>query len=253
MIAIADVRMRSERMVQLRQVLEEDDAERRAAGRLSYFDWDKPWDCVFLAAAQDTEFWDTEVREKATAFTTYIVNLPEREGEGCSPEAGQAHAADSNVQPREGQSPPPPRARQPGGARRPWGEGKTNKARRRAKARAVCPSMRIRIQPGARGCIQYLDGLHGPLDRGAGRRPREAQICWQWQWMAGCSSECPHGRRHVCIVCDGDHRGVECIAHDSDTGKLAKRRRALIKRLTRGPGPSGSRRRPYLPYIRRGE
>ena len=248
MVAIADVRMRSERMVQLRQELEEDDAERRAAGRLSYFDRDRPWDFVFLAAARDTEFWDTEVREKATAYATYILNLPEREGEGCSPEAGQAHAVDSDVQPRGRQPPLPPRARQPGGAR-PWGKGKTYKARRRAKARAVCPAMRIRIQPGARGCIQYLAGLHGPRDypiasRGAGRGPRDAQICWQWQWMEGCSSECPHGRKHVCIVCEGAHRGVECTAHNSDTGNLGKRKKGLIKRLTRGPGPLWSRRRP---------
>jgi len=169
LIAIADVRMRSERVVQLRQLLEEDDTERRAAGQRSYFDRDKPWDCVFFAAAQDTEFWDTEVREKASAFTTHIGNLPEREGEGCSPEAGHVHAADSIVQSREGRSPPPPRARQSGGVRRPWGEGKTNKARKRARARAVCPSMRIRMQPGAKGCVQYVDGLAGPLDCGRGR------------------------------------------------------------------------------------
>ena len=141
LIAIADVRMRSERVVQLRQLLEEDDTERRAAGQRPYFDWDKPWDYVFLAAAQDTEFWDTEVRDKASAFSAYIANLPKREGGGCNPEAGHVHAAsatatqmDSKVQSREGRSPPPPRARQSGGVRRPWGEGKTNKARKRARA-----------------------------------------------------------------------------------------------------------------------
>jgi hypothetical protein len=64
-IAMADHRMRCERMEKLRRGMEADMAGGRGAGA-NDFDKTRPWDAVFLAAAGDTEFWNEEVKEAAS-------------------------------------------------------------------------------------------------------------------------------------------------------------------------------------------
>ena len=63
-VALADQRMRSERMEIIRRNLEAAYTEGRL-GDAGVFDPDKPWDAVFLAAANDSKFWTTEVAETA--------------------------------------------------------------------------------------------------------------------------------------------------------------------------------------------
>jgi len=66
LVALADQRMRSERMERLRREIE---AKAAAGVKIEGgFDSDRPWDAVFLAAALDTDFWSSEVTEAALLF-----------------------------------------------------------------------------------------------------------------------------------------------------------------------------------------
>ena len=56
--------MHSERMEKLRRELKIEDVEGRIAGE-GGFDRNRPWDAVFLAAAQDDDFWREEVAKAA--------------------------------------------------------------------------------------------------------------------------------------------------------------------------------------------
>ena len=76
LIALADQRMRSERMEKLRRIFEAEVAEGRPSTAAGGFDATRPWDAVFLAAAYDSEFWDEEVKEAALL---YIARVKDRE------------------------------------------------------------------------------------------------------------------------------------------------------------------------------
>ena len=70
-IALADQRMRGERMEKLRQELEIEDVEGRIAGE-GGFDRNHHWDAAFLAAAQDDDFWREEVAEAALLHVSRV-------------------------------------------------------------------------------------------------------------------------------------------------------------------------------------
>ena len=198
LIAMADIRMRSERMERLRQRLEKEDTERRTAGLASNFDQAKPWDSVFLAASVDAEFWDTEVREKAVLYATHIRTRPELEDDGHHVATSPGAAAT-----------PQSKKRKPDSPAKPWGQGTTAKAKRRAVAR----------QGGGDSTGGNGRG-RGPKGRGKGTSgARDAQVCWSWQQKDGCAVECPNGRKHVCSGCGGAHRQAECTTHPKGKGK----------------------------------
>ena len=87
-LAIADERMRRERVERIyRQLLIEDEAIRTAnageggdvetAQGLAGFSRERPWDLVFKRAAADKEFWDREVREKIFLHVNNVHGLSE--------------------------------------------------------------------------------------------------------------------------------------------------------------------------------
>ena len=50
--------------------------------------------------------------------------------------------------------------------------------------------------------------------------PRARQFCHRWNLKPeGCSEPCPEGRRHVCMLCEGPHRSVNCTAPAKGGGK----------------------------------
>jgi len=106
LVALADIRMRSGRMERIRRRLEAQHTNDMEAGRPSSFDPSKPWDQVFLAASMDKEFWDREVKEKATL---YVMNLKSR-SELVDPGHG-AKFPEANAGSLEEPQPPHKRAR----------------------------------------------------------------------------------------------------------------------------------------------
>ena len=70
-IALADQRMRSERMERIRRDLEPAEVQGRA-GDTAGFDRRRPWDAVFLKAAGDSEYWQTEVVEMALLYASRV-------------------------------------------------------------------------------------------------------------------------------------------------------------------------------------
>ncbi|CAE8718498.1 unnamed protein product [Polarella glacialis] len=90
LVALADQRMRSERMERLRRKLEKSIAGNEANNNFSgvcsqtgiKFDKLKPWDAVFLYASQDRDFWDSEVKEKALLYAAKIKDMPDLTDEG---------------------------------------------------------------------------------------------------------------------------------------------------------------------------
>ena len=61
----SDVRMRSERLVRIRRIGEQEYAKAQMAGKLHDFDPNKPWDWVWQYAAEDDQWWRNEFEERA--------------------------------------------------------------------------------------------------------------------------------------------------------------------------------------------
>ena len=195
-IALADQRMRSERMEKLRRMLESDAAEGRPA-TAGGFDKDRPWDAVFLAAANDSEFWNEEVREAALLF---ISRVKDRE-ELADP--GHHVRADGEWQAGE------QRPDSPDGERGGRGKAKGRRDREKKKSQGVKEQQ------------QQTAKSNGPEDKGKskgdkgkakGKGKSRVQVCFAWNRDAGgCPSPCPNGRSHICETCgSADHKGSEC-------------------------------------------
>ncbi|CAK0806281.1 unnamed protein product, partial [Prorocentrum cordatum] len=72
LVALADQRMRSERMERIRRRAEEEYAAAQVSGAPHAFDPKMPWDYCFKAAAADSDFWDEELGRKATLWVTHL-------------------------------------------------------------------------------------------------------------------------------------------------------------------------------------
>ena len=113
LVYLADVRMRSEEFPRLRRSEELRHEERLLANLPSAFNPDKPWDRVFSAATEASDFWREEVKEKSVLHKCRVKTQSELVDDGTV-QPGLAPAASTGVLPRAGQQQaPPPRPAPP--------------------------------------------------------------------------------------------------------------------------------------------
>eukprot|EP00973_Karenia_brevis_P084544 11733701-Karenia_brevis.AAC.1 len=84
-VAVADIRMRSEFLERIRRRCVKTHAEREQAGLPSDFNPDKPWDKVFKEAARDQEFWHDNVDKKALLFASRVQSAEMLADDGVGP------------------------------------------------------------------------------------------------------------------------------------------------------------------------
>ena len=198
MLCLADVRMRSERFEYLRRRLDAELLRLTRAGRAdeARMDVRKPWDCIFLAAAEDEDYWGAAVKEKALLYMSSLRSRPELVDEGH-------HVIVPGA---------------PGGVRAGEASGGAAPLSRRAKAKAAAKKkereadkkkekehVRDRTPPAPKP----KDRRAGPKGEGKGKdpKPRAEQICWKWVHdVGGCADVCPDNRLHpVCPKCRRAH------------------------------------------------
>ena len=201
-VGLADIRMRSEHMERVKRNC----VKRHTNGELADYDPLRPWDVVFREAALDKDFWNQEVDKKillhALAMTTHTKLVDE--GYGALEEA-------------------PPALKSSGG-------GKAGgKKKKRAASSSSEEAGRKRRKRG-RGTGNPKGDPKGSK-KGAGKgngkqknnsptqqdangkyiRFNGSQVCWAYnKTLNGCSPTCPSMRAHVCEICTGLHRAVEC-------------------------------------------
>ena len=197
LVAMADIRMRSERMERLRRNLEAQYVELAAKGLPTTFDVTSPWDSVFLAAAIDKEFWDDEVRDKAFFYVAKLKSKGELGDPGHHVDIVETGAGAH---------------KKPGGGGGGRGRGSGNKRQREAPA------------PPAKQEIPTKESLRRAPRGGAGTRiDPSTQHCYKWGRDGACAEPCPDGRMHLCEICNGAHRSYECPqAGEKTSGKGSK-------------------------------
>ena len=188
-VALADQRMRSERMERLRRELES------ANGDIGYggvvLDKKCPWDAVFLRAATDTEFWNAEVVEVALLFAAKVKDRAELVDPGHHVKvAGEARPAQGAAE----------------GGSRADGVSRARAAKDRRKVAAKTRGEHEKHETSGKG--------GGKSKSSKGKSKGKLQICYAWNRdEAGCKSPCPNGRAHVCEMCGSpDHKGKNCTA-----------------------------------------
>ena len=193
---MADQRMRSERMEKLRRVMETDIAEGRAPAAAGGFDAARPWDAVFLAAANDSEFWNEEVRETALLFISRVKDREEISDPGHHVHVhgewrAGAHRSDGHDEDRAG------------------GKSKARRDREKKKLQGVKEQQQWEKKLPAKG----EDKGKGKGDKGKkGKGKGRVQVCFAWNRDdGGCPTPCPNARAHVCEFCGAsDHKGTVC-------------------------------------------
>ena len=129
------------------------------------------WSEVFIAAANDSKFWDQEVRNPALGFLA----------------RGNKRGPAVEDTPSEPSVPPPPRphSQQPP---RKKGRGQQQQPKKSPKGPGVHPK---KDKQG-----RYITTREG------------TEICFRWSQggEGSCSSPCQHGRAHVCQRCLQPHR-----------------------------------------------
>ncbi len=166
----ADVRMRSEHLERLRRR-----AEIRKDPLLTR---EAPWDYIFHLAAEDHLFWSEEVQEKAVLLLSRAIPLGRLTGEATLSEGAQSYSGKSEDRGTGGAI---PHAHPVG--RDKSGQRTKNKGKKAASGPARAP----------------------PLSA----TDKANQICRLFN-EGKCQAPCPHGRRHACSVCGGDHPAASC-------------------------------------------
>ena len=84
-IALADIRMRSEQMERIRRRCARKHKQLQDAGLPSQYNPSQPWDFVFREAARDEAFWTKHVDKKALMYANQLQSAEEvaDEGYGC--------------------------------------------------------------------------------------------------------------------------------------------------------------------------
>ena len=194
-IALADQRMRSERMERLRRELEAAAASGGAEGSMG-FDPRYPWDAVFLKAASDSEYWQSEVAEVALLYASRVKERSELADPGhhvgVAGEAGE----------REGS-----------GGEGGRGEGSATNHQRRERGRRLAQEL-AKLKAEQKEGERRRKGDKGKPKGGKakGKGKSRVQVCYAWNRDdAGCPTPCPNGRAHVCEVCSSsEHKGKDC-------------------------------------------
>ena len=204
-VAMADIRMRSEHMERIRRNLERTAAQRAPGVRplQGEFDAQRPWDMVFREAARDEAFWQEQVDRKALLFAAHVKSPGQLldDGVGAVVAGSEAllKAADSHPKKKK-------RKASESVSTSPDKPKKVKKKKTKTK----------RQQPGAppggkggKGGAKSSDTKQS--DGRFFRDERGKQICWTWNHSAdGCHNPCSSGRAHVCEWCRGNHRSINC-------------------------------------------
>ena len=200
--------MRAERFELIRRKLDEELAALTALGRAkeARLDLRRPWDSVFLAAAEDDVWWEAAVREKAILHSTSLKNRAELTDEGHHQ---QVPASAALPQPGVAASSAPAVPRAPG-------TGLSATAKRRAAKKAAQAAERQAGQPKQKPPPPPTPRVPRPRGgkKGGGKgvgKPREQQDCWKWcRDASGCTTPCPDGRRHPpCQACSQAHAWMQ--------------------------------------------
>ena len=195
-IALADQRMRSERMERIRRELEAAAFDGRLADA-GGLDRERPWDAVFLRAAQDHEFWQAEVVEVSLLYAAKVKDRAELTDPGHHVwVAGEAKRTDA-VSEAQG--------------RQEAASATRSRARRDREKRKHTPAAEA-VDKRATGSAE--DAGNGKGGKAKGKGKSRIQVCYAWNRdAAGCPNPCPNGRAHVCEACGSvDHKGKACPA-----------------------------------------
>ena len=163
---------------------------------LGVFDPDMPWDAVFLAAANDSEFWTTEVAETALLYIARVKDKDDLTDLGHHVQVVGA-APGFGLGSGGGGFPPQPPA--------------LTKAHQKAAAAATATK---KVTEDANKFVVTAGAL-GEQQR-QGRRQRQAaqgtgaSLCVE-SGRGKVPTRCPNGRVQQCEVCGAsDHKGKDC-------------------------------------------
>jgi len=164
-----------------------------------------PWSVVLVAAADDTRYWDREVRRPAMLYLA-------RGKKGGEPTAAYEEdptgiTAKVKAQLQSGAHDPPPVADPTSPKKR-----KRTAAQRKAKLTVTTYG----APPGGGGgqnATQSQNGGHPKSQAGKYITSREGiEICFTFAKNArdACPEPCRNKRAHLCQICLGPHRNEEC-------------------------------------------
>lgn len=211
LIALADQRMRSERMEKIRRKIDAETDDLLARGIVQEPST-RPWDVVFFEAAEDHQFWYAEVAEKAMLYVNHIKEAPSLWDEGhhvwqaggiIAPKA-KAKSAGAKARAAKQAARAAGGGRGGGGGGGGKGDGKFGGGKNGGGAK------------GGGGHDVDGKGKKGPKGKGArdGKgKGKQNEDCYIYNRdVGGCTEPCPNGRRHQCEYCGGAHPGTECGA-----------------------------------------
>ena len=199
-ICLADIRMRSEYIERKRRQC----VKQHADGELPDFDPLRPWDVVFREAASDDKYWAREVDKKVILHLTNLASESQLTDEGY----GVLEEAEDPVKQKQKGKKSHGKKRKASSSSEDEGQGRKHKPRKGAKG-AKGAGKKGDAKKGAakgggkNGTIQYSNGKFAKFNG--------LQVCYSWnRQLNGCTEPCPDGRAHVCELCTGVHRGVQC-------------------------------------------
>ena len=198
-VAMADMRMRSEHLERIRRKISHEHAELHRAGLPSDFDPDRPWDKVFREAARDNEYWHEQVDKKALLFAARVQSAASLSdvGVGTLREvgSGRKRTAEENSG-SDLESRPAPK-----------------KGKKTVRLTPTIHAGQGQGKGGGRGRGGGA-GKSGDSKTPDGRFFRDLdgkQLCWDWnRSVSGCADKCANDRAHKCEWCRGPHRTVQC-------------------------------------------
>jgi hypothetical protein len=210
-IALADIRMRSEHLERVRRKIVRDTAANNVAPGTCAFNEAMPWDSAFREAARDDSFWYENVDKKAIMFATQLRTSKQinDEGIGSVVELGSSSSAKQPTAKR-GRSPVSVSPQRSNRNARTSRDAKKKKGRKteRPTAPRVDPK-----QPGDKGARKPSDNMMKGKDDGRHFLDSSGSpLCWAWNHKSnGCGNPCSMGRKHACEWClSTNHRSIAC-------------------------------------------
>ena len=170
--------------------------------------WDaaNPWSSCLIAAAQDRDYWQENVKDLATAWIARgasgaPLTLDEMYANKGLREIGGAGALSAPTEtPQQGR-----------GVRRPAGEGQSKNAKKRRREMSYSNPVIAPAKGNSKG--------KGKSQSGKGKKQKLLQadtdgseLCYSWNNRKGsCAGDgnCPNSRMHKCQICLGNHRLVD--------------------------------------------
>ena len=224
LIYLADDKMRAEGLEKYRRKIEAGISAGRPAPPL--WDASEPWSACFLMAADDRTYWDEQVKDVALSWVARGA-----QGAPLSPDEIFASRGMREIGGVRALHPPQTetgldfgRGEFSGtGPKRAPGQGVSKTAKRRRRDQELISSFKT-SQGGSRGSGNNRGGGgkgRGKSSKGKGKGKlhskddRGREICYSYNNRKGsCAGDgaCPNGRSHICSICKGNHRMVECTS-----------------------------------------